>query len=478
MIVIAKDPQKVHKKRLCIDYSRTVNLYTELDAYPLPRIDDMVNELAKYKVFSTFDLKSAYHQIPIVDADKKFTAFEANGGLYQFCRLPFGVTNGVSMFQRCMDQFVEKEGLSDTFPYLDNITVGGVDQESHDRNVLKFQEAVSRWGLTLNESKSTLSTSSIQILGYSVSFNTIQPDSDRLQALDNLPPPSDMDSLKRTLGLFAYYSKCIASFSDKIRPLADVQSFPLSDEAVAAFNSLKDELRSATLGAIDESVPFVVECDASDYAISGTLNQNGRPVAFMSRSLNKSELSYPSVEKEATATIESVRKWRHLLLRSHFIIVTDQRSVSFMFDNRRRSKIKNSKIEGWRVDLAEFSYSIVYRPGSENVAPDALSRTDYDAYCALIHKDNLVEIHNCLCHLGITRLLHFVKLKNLPFSTEDVKRVCDQCQICHHLKPHFFNPTETATLVKAMYPFDRISIDFKGPLPFVSSNKYMPDSCR
>jgi hypothetical protein len=86
------------KRRLCIDYSQTINLYTELDAYPLPRIEDMINKLAGYSVFSTFDLKSAYHQIPIRAADKKYTAFEACGRLYQFCMFPFGVTNGVAAF--------------------------------------------------------------------------------------------------------------------------------------------------------------------------------------------------------------------------------------------------------------------------------------------------------------------------------------------------------------------------------------------
>ena len=110
-VVVVKDLTKSNKKRLCTNYSKTINLYTELDAYPFSRIDDMINELAKYNVFSTFDLKSAYHQIPIKNSDKKYTAFETNGKLFQFCRIPFGVTNGVSMFQTSMDKFVEEEKL-------------------------------------------------------------------------------------------------------------------------------------------------------------------------------------------------------------------------------------------------------------------------------------------------------------------------------------------------------------------------------
>ena len=121
-------------------------------------------------------------------------------------------------------------------------------------------------------------------------------------------------------------------------------------------------MESAALHPIDEGVPFVVECDASETTLSATLNQRGRPVAFISRTLQSSELHYPHVEKEATAIIKAVRKWEHLLARQHFMLFTDQRSMAFMLDNRKRTKIKNDKIQGWRLELASFSYTIQYRP--------------------------------------------------------------------------------------------------------------------
>ena len=128
-IVVVKND---NKRRLCIDYSQTINLFTELDAYPLPRIDTLVNQMAQYHVFSTFDLRSAYHQIPISKTDRAYTAFEACGRLWEFTRIPFGVTNGVPAFQREMDKLVKEEELNDIFPYLDNITVAGRDQDEHD----------------------------------------------------------------------------------------------------------------------------------------------------------------------------------------------------------------------------------------------------------------------------------------------------------------------------------------------------------
>ena len=190
-----------------MDYSQTINFYTELDAYPLPRIDDMVNELAKYTVFSTFDLRSAYHQIKIVESDCKFTAFEANGRLYEFTRIPFGVKNGVAAFQRVISEFIERENLKDVFPYLDNVTVAGRTQEYHGANVKLFLDAIHRNNFTLNETKTISSVNRVQILGYVVENGLIKPDPERLRPLKDFPFPANSKQLKSVLGMFAHYAK-------------------------------------------------------------------------------------------------------------------------------------------------------------------------------------------------------------------------------------------------------------------------------
>ncbi|CAB4041233.1 Hypothetical predicted protein, partial [Paramuricea clavata] len=328
---IARDLLNRHKKRLCIDYSQT-------------------------------------------EADQKYTAFEANGRLDHFRRVPFGVTNGVAVFQRAMDKFVDEEGLKDTFPYLDNITVAGRDQEEHDENVQTFHEAIRRRNLTLNETKSVESKSSINLRGYGIGHGVITPDPERLRPLQEFPPPESARTLQRVVGMFAYYAKWIPHFSDKIKPLMKAVTFPLDSDALAAFNTLKKEFGNAALQHVDESLPFVVECDASEVALSATLNQAGRPVAFMTRMLHGSELHYPAVEKEAMAIVEAVRKWQHFLARRHFTLKTDQRS-----------------------------YTVEYRPGKDNVTPDSFTR----AFSASISSNNLEEIRIGSCHPGVTRMLHF-----------------------------------------------------------------------
>jgi hypothetical protein len=153
------------KKRMVIDYSRTINRFTLLDAYPLPNISTMARNIGQYSIYSALDLKSAYHQIPLQEKEKPFTAFEANGCLYQFCRVSFGVTNGVAHFQRAIDNIIAKENLRDTFTYVNNITICGADQQSHDRNLFKFLVAAKKYNLTFNEDRSIISVSCINLLG-------------------------------------------------------------------------------------------------------------------------------------------------------------------------------------------------------------------------------------------------------------------------------------------------------------------------
>ena len=455
------------KKRLAIDYSETINKYTLLDAYPLPRIDDTVNKIAQFKVYSTIDLKSAYHQVPIREEDVPFTAFEADGGLYEFVRLPFGVTNGVALFQREMDRFVETNSLDGVIPYMDNVTICGRDQSHHDQNLNKFVEAAKKYNLTYNKSKCTFSTTKLAILGYIVENGVLRPDPERLKPLLNLTPPVDMKSLKRVMGFFAYYSKWICDFSNKIKVLKEVNQFPLSEKSLEAFQSLKNEVARSVVGAIDESASFTVETDASDGALAATLNQAGRPVAFFSRTLKASEMNQASVEKEAQAIVEAVRYWRHYLTGRHFKLVTDQRSVAFMFNSNPKGKIKNEKMLRWRMELSCYDYDIIYRPGSENVPPDTLSRN----YCSAVSYPKLSDLHVSLCHPGVTRMCHFIKVRNLPYSVDDVKTMTRNCKICAECKPQFYSPPQ-AHLIKATQPFERLNIDFKGPLPSNDKNIY------
>ena len=467
-VLVTKNERQ--KRRMVVDYSRTINKYTPLDAYPQPNLEELAHTVAKSSVFSAYDLKSAYHQVALAETDKPFTAFEAAGKLYQFTRIPFGVTNGVSAFQRAMDCLIQDEELNQTYAYLDNITVCGNDQEEHDRNVRRFVEAVQKYQLTLNEEKTISSVTEIAMLGYLISHGQIRPDPERMKPLIELPIPESIVSLKRALGLFSYYSQWVPKYSDKIQPLINEPEFPLGPNAVCAFNEIKQLIADGSLVSPNREGLLVVETDASGFALSGTLNQGGQPIAFFSRTLNKHEKNQSSIEKEAAAVIESCRRWRHYLTGRKFLLITDQQAVSFIFSKgKSKTTAKNEKLMRWRLELSSFDFDIKYRPGIDNEAADCLSR----AYCsALSQHDQLYDVHDSLCHPGETKMVHYVRSNNLPYSVAEVKRVCSQCRVCAEVKPLFYRP-KNPPLIKATKPMERLSMDFKGPLPATSKNRYL-----
>ena len=233
---------------------------------------------------------------------------------------------------------------------------------------------------------------------------------------------------------------------------------------------MKEDIGKSVLTPIDEESSFTLETDASSSAIAGTLSQNGKPVAFFSRVLTNAEKKHPIIENEALAIVECVRKWKAFLGSRHFRLVTDQRALSFVFNNHGKGRIKNEKIERWRLELSPFSYDVSYRPGIDNIPADTLSRM----HCAALpNLTNLQKLHDALVHPGVKRMLHFVRAKNLPYSVEEVRRVISDCTTCAKVKPQFYKPPEPR-LIKATSPFERLSIDFKGPLPSSSlSNTYI-----
>jgi len=136
-----------------IDYSATINRLTLLDAYPLPNIEELVIKVAQTKYYSSLDLRSAYHQIPLLEEERFYTAFEAGGDLYQYKQLPFGVTNGVSAFRRSIDCFIKTYQLQKVYVYLDDLTATGETIEEHDLNLKRLLDATAACNPTLNEEK-------------------------------------------------------------------------------------------------------------------------------------------------------------------------------------------------------------------------------------------------------------------------------------------------------------------------------------
>ena len=298
------------------------------------------------------------------------------------------------------------------------------------------------------------------MLGYCISYQKVRPDPDRMKPLLDLPVPHDAKSLKRAMGLFSYYSQWVQRFSDKIRLLAQTSSFPMTAEATSAFQSLKSDIAKSSLSCPNDHDILVVETDASDIALSATLNQNGRPIAFFARTLQSHERKHPAIEKEAAAVVEACRKWRHYLSCRKFRLLTDQQAVSFIFAASGQGKTKNDKIERWRVELSCYEFDIQYRPGVQNASADCLSRAICSA-ATQTQQNSLYQLHHGLTHPGIGRMYQFIRSRNLPYSMEDVKKMTANCRTCATVKPQFYRP-EAAHVIKSTRAFERLAIDFKG----------------
>ena len=149
------------------------------------------------------------------------------------------------------------------------------------------------------------------------------------------------------------------------------------------------------------------------------------------------------MEKEAYAIVDALRKWRHYFIRRHFQLITDQKSVALMFDIRHAGKVKNEKIMCWRIEPSCYHYDIIYRPGTENAAADTFSMMQ----CSATSNRALYELHASLCHPGVTRMMHFVRCRNLPYSVDDVRSMTAACPECAELKPRYH--TSRGDLVKA-----------------------------
>ncbi|KAA3672465.1 uncharacterized protein DEA37_0014814 [Paragonimus westermani] len=245
----------------------------------------------------------------------------------------------------------------------------GQNISEHNINYGKFLNTAKEYGLSFNEDRTTDAARTITLLGFQISHCVISPDPGRFRALHELPLPSDLKSQHRTVGMFAYYSNWISIFPTR---------FIISYRFQVALNKLLKtpsvNLRRLQWTLSTTKYPLVVETDASDTAIAAILNQDGRPVAFFSRTLNPSERNHSPVEKEAYAIVEALRKWRHYLLGVHFKLLTDQQSVSFVFGDKHKGKGKNDKNLRRRIELSCFSHDVVNKPGEEDQAAGALSR--------------------------------------------------------------------------------------------------------
>lgn len=371
------DASGKRKFRMVIDY-RKLNEKTVEDKYPLPRIDEILDNLGKCSYFSTLDLAQGFHQIEMHHDSIEKTAFSVNNGHYEYVRMPFGLKNSPSTFQRVMDNVLREYLHKFCFVYMDDIVCFSKSLNEHIQHLRKIFQKLKEFNLKVQLDKSEFLRKEVEFLGHVITQEGVKPNPSKIEAVEKFPLPTTPKEIKSFLGLIGYYRRFIANFSQIVTPLTkclkkgakiDVRDV----DYLTAFHTCKELLTNAPILAYpDFTKPFKLTTDASNVAIGSVLSQCNRPVAYYSRTLNSAEKNYSTIEKELLAILDATKHFRPYLFGRKFTIETDHNPLVWLY----KIKEPNSKLIRWKLKLEEFDFTITYKRGKENYVADALSRVE------------------------------------------------------------------------------------------------------
>ncbi|XP_041853008.1 uncharacterized protein LOC121647552 [Melanotaenia boesemani] len=388
-IVMVK--KKDGSPRMCVDY-RLLNSKTRKDAFPLPRIDESLDALTGVCWFSTMDLTSGYNQVPVASADRPKTAFCTPFGLFEWNRMPFGLCNAPSTFQRLMQRIFGDQQCQSLLLYLNDIVVFSSTTDQHLERLRVVLERLQREGLKVKLNKCAFFQQEVRYLGHVISDQGVSTDPDKIEAVARWPLPATLPELRSFLGFASYYRRFVEGFAKLAAPLhrlvAELAGRPSTraektvfshwtGECQRSFEVLKDKLCSApVLAYADLTLPFILEVDASYGGLGAVLSQeqNGkvRPIAYASRGLRPTERNmqnYSSMKLEFLALKWAMtEKFREYLLGHRCVVYTDNNPLRHL-----TSAKLGATEQRWAAQLASFDFELKYRSGSSNKNADALS---------------------------------------------------------------------------------------------------------
>ncbi len=364
--------------RMCVDY-RALNNITIKNSYPLPRIDELFDRLQGAKYFSKIDLRSGYHQIRIAEEDVPKTAFRTRYGHFEFLVLPFGLTNAPATFMHLMHQAFRPYLDEFVLVFLDDILIYSKTMQEHEEHVRKVMDILRQQKLYAKESKCELFRTEVEFLGHRVGQDGVKMMEDKVKAILDWPVPKSVREVRQFLGLAGYYRRFVRNFSKLVASLSDLTKdsvkFHWAEAQQDAFLQLKQAIADAPVLVLpDMEKPFVVQTDASGYAIGAVLMQDHgkglQPIAFLSKKMLDAETRYPVHEQELLAIIHSLRAWRHYLSGVKFKVQTDHWSLQHF----QTQPSLSSRQARWKDVIANFDFTIEYVKGKSNTVADSLSR--------------------------------------------------------------------------------------------------------
>ncbi|GJW69463.1 reverse transcriptase domain-containing protein [Tanacetum coccineum] len=362
--------------RMCIDY-RELNKLTIKNRYPLPRIDDLFDQLQGACCFSKIDLRSGYHQLRVREEDIPKTAFRTRYGHFEFTVMPFGMTNAPAIFMDLMNRVCKPYLDKFVIVFIDDILIYSKSEEEHEVHLKTILDLLKKEKLYAKFSKCEFWLKEVQFLGHVVNHDGIHVDPSKVESVKNWKTPESSTEIRSFLGLAGYYRRFIENFSKIAKPLTLLtqknKTYVWGDEQEEAFRILKEKLCNAPVLALpDGPDDFVVYCDASKLGFGCVLMQKGKVIAYASRQLKTHEKNYTTHDLELGAVVFALKIWRHYLYGTKSVIYTDHKSLQYIFDQKEL----NMRQRRWIELLSDYECEIKYHPGKANVVADALSRKE------------------------------------------------------------------------------------------------------
>lgn len=375
--------------RLCIDY-RELNSVTIKNKYPLPRIDDLFDQLKGAGIFSKIDLRSGYHQLRIEENDIARTVFRTRYGHYEFTVMPFGLTNAPEVFMDLMHRTFRMFLDKFVVVFIDDFLVYSKNSEAHEEHLRQVLSKLREHQLYAKLSKCEFWLEEVAFLGHVISKEGVSVDPAKMRAITEWPTPKSVSDIRSFLGLAGYYRRFVMDFSTISRPMTNLMKkeckFIWSSECEEAFQNLKNRLTSAPVLALpDEGQQYEVYSDASKYGLGCVLMQNRKVIAYASRQLKPYEVNYPTHDLELAAIVFALKIWRHYLYGVTCKIYTDHKSLKYIFTQKEL----NMRQRRWLELIKDYDLDIQYHEGKANVVADALSRKTSHSIHAIILPDQL-----------------------------------------------------------------------------------------
>ena len=520
-VVLVDKKDDGEKSRLCVDY-RALNKITIDESFPMPMIDDIEDRLIGASVFTTLDVSSGFHHVVITKNDVQKTAFVTMNGKYEWMVMPFGLKNAPLIFQRVIHNLLwDYELTRFTHNYIDDIIIFSNSISDHLEHLERVFEMLDKENIILKRSKCDFLKQKISYLGYQISFNKVEPIHSKTQAINDLPAPHDVKSVRSFVGKVNYYKKFIPNRTEVLAPLYELTKknvrFNWTEKEQKSFDLIKSILMShPALGIFDPNRHILIKTDASEIGIGAVMKQKNDDadlvtIAYFSKKLLPYQQKYIVTERECLAIVEAIEYWSYYLMGRKFTVETDHKPLEWLM----KTSHTKTRLFNWALKLSQFNFDIVYIPGEDNVEADHLSRnppvelshftldeiveiqrpfidylpkgcTMYNGMIVKNRKDRdrlyipnesaiplLWKIHNSYGHLGHCQMSEHFSIK---YFTENLNQLIDEviksCEVCLRAK----QGSKYGTLGRigpALGPFEIIFIDTVGGLTGRSPKRYL-----